>query len=226
MTGMISAQDFLGITDRDLAYSFDKWLVQARSVHDTLARDGKDHILTEYLSRLLELTGKLPIPEATMAGFTAAQELMEICTSIVCGTGKKKERPFYATAARYVAGHPLPLANTATQAALYYTRLSAKYIKSACKVYCEEVLALSQEIYADDILQEHFERICMVLDDSAPMTFMNGFFRQRFLLGPVSTLFYQGEANFLASVLVMDDTDTKKEVFRYMLDGVLPPFEG
>lgn len=222
MTDRITRKDYLGEVDRAIGYPFQKWLSFAKVIRDRLAVDKKAHMLTEYISRLLELTSKLPMPETSQEGFHAAQELYGICVDIVNGAKEKSGHPFYQEASLYIEEHPLPIEKTAIQAALYYSQLSAEFIRSACKTYCEKVQALCQEIYDDEIIQEHFDRICLALDDKEPMVFLDSYFRKRFLFESISTQFYQGEASFFASLLVMDDPEMRREVFSYLLDDILP----
>lgn len=82
----------------------------------------------------------------------------------------------------------------------------------------------AMEIYDDARIKEHYERICSLIDDSAPFVSLNVFFRDRFMLDSISTLFYQGEARFLASMLMMDDHDARRMLITHLLDNILPPF--
>lgn len=224
MDATLQTQDFIGRTDTQVDQSFQNWLDTARDIRKKLYGLKKDFLLTEYIGRMLDLLGKLPLPEAGMAGFEAAQELYDLCLSIVKGYSGEKDNPFYLTALRYITANPLQLENESVEAALYYARLSAAYLRLAFVKYSDKISAICQEAYPDEIIREHFDRICGLLGEKESMSLLNNLFQRRFFAIPMSQQFYQGEACFFATLLCIDDKDMRKEVFQYLLDDVLPPF--
>ena len=193
----------------------------------TLARDirlklGKQgYLLDSYLSLFLEGANAMLAYEAGSDGFERGGELRSLCFDVLDRTKAEKDHPFYDTALNTLIARmdTMRYQERQTRMNLLYVALADEFLPFAVKHFLREAVRRIGDGCDIPKLKGLYQRISEVVGEPLMET-LNLRLKQRFLTAPMVPVFVQGATNDLLYCLLSRDSETSKQVFQLLMDGL------
>lgn len=194
-------------------------LTLARDIRLKLGKQG--YLLDSYLSLFLEGANSVLAYDAASDGFERGSELRRLCFDLIDQTKKEKDHPFYETGLNTLIAHMdmLRYQERQTKMNLLYATLADDYLPYAVKYFLRETEGALGNAYDGPKLTQLYQRISEVVREPLMET-LNLRLKQRFLVAPLVMLFAQGATNDLLYCLLNRDSETSRQTFQLLLDGL------
>lgn len=215
-----SMEGILGDTGTEhLKRTFAEFLEQSRLIRDRLGKQA--YLLDQYLSLLLEAANAELAYDAASRGFDGESPILRMCMEILRHKPKDTENPLYDIMKSYIDANPLPYQEDGTKQAIYCSMLSGDFLKTAVRLFNEEIANRFRAVVDIADLQNLYRKLSTILGGEDELEKLHILFRQRFLIATPVAIFMQGTTNQLLYFLLHRDKETSKQVFQLILDGTL-----